>query len=129
MQQRVPVPDRQDDEALLTLRVTLDGGGRFEAPAAAGFHIMELIRAHGLPIKAECGGACVCSTCHVRVPAPWRDLLPSASDEELGKLDEIPTADEFSRLACQLTMTAALDGIEVDVQGDSLVQKTHPVAG
>ena len=128
MQQRVPAPGHQDDEAFLTLHVTLTGGARLEAPAAAGFRIMELIRASGLPIKAECGGACVCSTCHVRIAAPWRDLLPSPSDEELAKLDEIPTADDFSRLACQLTMTDALDGIEVEVQPDSVTQKTYLTA-
>ena len=56
------------EEAFLTLNVNLRDGTRFHPEAAAGFRVMELMRAYGLPIKAECGGACVCATCHVRVP-------------------------------------------------------------
>ena len=83
----------------------------------------------GLPIKAECGGVCVCSTCHVRIPARWQELLPPPSAEELAKLDEIPGADDTSRLACQLMMTNELDGLEVEVQPDSLFAQTYWVAG
>lgn len=84
---------------------------------------------YGLPIKAECGGACVCATCHVRIPQSWQHLLPPPSDEELAKLDEIPGADENSRLACQLMMTDELDGLEVELQPDSLIPQTNWVAG
>ncbi len=56
------------DDSLLKLVVTMPDGGRLEPEAAEGFRIMELIRAHGVPIKAECGGAGVCATCHVRIP-------------------------------------------------------------
>lgn len=121
MQQRAPSSSLEVEDQLLTLRISLTDGARFVAPAAAGFRVMELIRAYGFPIKAECGGACVCSTCHIRVADRWRDALPPPSDEELAKLDEIPLADETSRLACQLIMTEDLDGLEVEVQPDSLV--------
>lgn len=117
------------DEPRLRLRVSLADGARFEPPAAAGFRVMELIRAHGFPIKAECGGACVCATCHVRVPKHWQGFLPPPTDEELARLDEIPTADASSRLACQLVMTDDLDGLEVEVQPDSFVPQTYWVAG
>ena len=116
-------------EALLTLNVRLVDGGHFRPEAAPGFRIMELIRAYGLPIKAECGGAGVCATCHVRIPPAWRDLLPPPSADELAMLDEIPDADDTSRLACQLVMTDALDGLELEVQPDSLVPQTHWMAG
>ena len=84
---------------------------------------------YGLPIKAECGGVCVCATCHVRIPQVWQHLLPPPSDEELAKLDEIPGADDTSRLACQLMMTDELDGLEVELQPDSLIPQTNWVAG
>lgn len=117
------------DAPFLKLNVRLADGAHFKPEAAAGFRIMELIRAYGLPIKAECGGAGVCATCHVRVPAAWAQLLPPPSDEELAKLDEIPGADATSRLACQLMMTDALDGLEVEVQADSLETQSSWVAG
>jgi 2Fe-2S ferredoxin len=104
----------------LTLHVTIADGDRHDAPGAYGIRVMELIRMHGLPIRAECGGVCVCSTCHVRVPERWRHLLPPPSDEELARLDALPTADDTSRLSCQLLMTSDLDGLEVTVQPDSL---------
>ncbi|MEQ1613513.1 MAG: 2Fe-2S iron-sulfur cluster-binding protein [Hyphomicrobiaceae bacterium] len=117
------------EPAFLKLHVRLTDGTHFEPEAATGFRIMDLMRAYGLPIKAECGGACVCATCHVRVPQAWQHLLPPPSDEELAKLDEIPGADETSRLACQLMMTDELDGLEVELQPDSLVPQTNWVAG
>lgn len=129
MQQRVPQVVDAADTPDLRLRVSLPEGGRFEPPAAAGYRVMELLRFSGFPIKAECGGACVCSTCHVRIPAAWHGLLPPPTDEELAKLDEIPTADESSRLACQLVMTEELDGLEVEVQPDSIVRQSNLMAG
>jgi ferredoxin, 2Fe-2S len=117
------------DAPFLQLNVRLTDGSHFKPEAAAGFRVMELIRAYGLPIKAECGGAGVCATCHVRIPTVWQSLLPPASEEELAKLDEIPGADETSRLACQLMMTDALDGLEVEVQADSLETQSSWIAG
>ena len=118
-----------EDAPLLKLDVRLADGGRFQADAAPGFRLMELIRAYGLPIKAECGGSGVCATCHVRVPEVWRSLLPQPSDEELARLDEIPHADESSRLACQIVMTDEMDGMELELQPDSLLPQTSWVAG
>ena len=117
------------DAPFMKLHVSLTDGGHFEPEAASGYRIMELMRMYGLPIKAECGGACVCATCHVRIPHAWQHLLPPPSDEELAKLDEIPSADENSRLACQLMMTDELDGLEVELQPDSLIPQTNWVAG
>ncbi|MGD9669062.1 MAG: 2Fe-2S iron-sulfur cluster-binding protein [Hyphomicrobiaceae bacterium] len=108
-----------DETPLLRLAVRLANGLRREHGAIAGMHLVELMRAHGLPVKAQCGGAGACATCHVRIPAQWQDLLPPPSDDELAKLDEVPGADESSRLACQIVMTDAIDGLEVALQPDS----------
>ena len=118
----IPAPHR-DDDTPLKLVVRLSDGSRHHPDAAAGFRLMELIRAYGLPLKAECGGAGVCATCHVRIPDAWREALPPPSDEELAKLDDISGADERSRLSCQITMTAGLDGLELEIQPDSVDER------
>jgi 2Fe-2S ferredoxin len=74
---------------------------------------MEVIRDWGLNIKAECGGACSCATCHVYVGDKWFDQLPPPSDDEedllYSTLDKKPT----SRLSCQILLSDELDGLEV----------------
>lgn len=90
---------------------------------------MELIEADGFPVKAACRGRCVCSSCHIKVSAPWRFLLPPPTEEEQDRLDDLPSADERSRLACQLRMTPELDGLEIELQPDSLALQTYWVAG
>ena len=110
------------DLPLLGLEVRFADGASHTIDAAPGFNAMELIRAAGLPIKAECGGAGVCATCHCRVPDAWAARLPAANDDEQDKLDEIPSADDRSRLACQIRFTSSLDGLVLELQSDSL----HP---
>lgn len=78
-----------------------------------GWRVMEIIRDQGLPIKAECGGACACATCHVYVAAAWVDRLIPPSEEEIERLDEAFEVEERSRLACQILMRAELDGLVV----------------
>lgn len=107
------------DSADLRILIHIDDGSRHERGAIPGLHLVELMRAHALPVKAECGGAGVCATCHVRIPPRWQDRLPQPSDDELAKLDEIPGADKSSRLACQIVMTEELDGLELELQPDS----------
>lgn len=81
--------------------------------AIEGWRVMEIIRDHGLPIKAECGGACCCATCHVYVEGEWLDKIPNARDDELDMLDEAVDVEDSSRLSCQLIMSEALDGLRV----------------
>ncbi len=112
-----------DDPPFLGLLVRLTAIDVRKIEAAAGFNAMELMRAAGVPIKAECGGSGVCATCHCRVPAEWADRLPAAANDEVEKLDEIPSADDRSRLSCQIQMTDDLDGLVLEVQPDSLEKR------
>jgi 2Fe-2S ferredoxin len=81
--------------------------------AVEGWRVMEIIREHGLPIKAECGGACACATCHVYVDPEWVDRLAGKRDEEEDMLDEAFDLQESSRLSCQIIMSEELDGLRV----------------
>ena len=80
-----------------------------------GWSVMEMLRDAGLPVAAECGGACACATCHVYVTGGWYEKLPVRSDAEIDMLDMALAVEDNSRLSCQITCTDALDGIEVTI--------------
>jgi 2Fe-2S ferredoxin len=110
------------------INVRLPDGAAHVLEAPEGWRVMEVIRDWGLPIKAECGGACACATCHVRVADHWLDRLPAPSDEEVGRLDEVIEVDDRSRLACQILTASELDGLEVELAPDSLMPLTYGAA-
>lgn len=83
-------------------------------PALEGWRIMEIIRDSGLPIKAECGGACACATCHVYIHPDWLDKLYPKREEEEDMLDEAFDVDEErSRLSCQILFEEKLNGLKL----------------
>lgn len=81
--------------------------------AVEGWRVMEIIREHGLPIKAECGGACACATCQVEVTAEWASRLHEMRDDEEDMLDSLPIVTDYSRLSCQIIYEDELDGLEL----------------
>jgi 2Fe-2S ferredoxin len=78
-----------------------------------GWTVMEALRDAGLPIVAECGGACACATCHVYVEDGWYEKLPAPRAEEVDMLDMALAVQRNSRLSCQITIGAEIDGIKV----------------
>jgi 2Fe-2S ferredoxin len=80
-----------------------------------GWSVMEILRDAGLPIAAECGGACACATCHVYVEGEWYDKLPPRTDAEVDMLDMALAVEPNSRLSCQIVCSDALDGIKVTI--------------
>jgi ferredoxin, 2Fe-2S len=81
--------------------------------ALEGWRVMEVIRDWGIGIKAECGGACACATCHVHVDQDWLDRLVPPGDEETDRLDEAFDVRANSRLSCQILMREELDGLRL----------------
>ena len=63
-------------------------------------------------IVAECGGCCVCCTCHCMIDSAWHEAAGAASPEESELLD-LSTKEEGSRLSCQVKATSAMDGMVV----------------
>ncbi|MSP94461.1 MAG: 2Fe-2S iron-sulfur cluster binding domain-containing protein [Alphaproteobacteria bacterium] len=78
-----------------------------------GWTVMEALRDAGLPITAECGGACACATCHVYVEDGWYEKLRAPSPEETDMLDMALAVEPNSRLSCQILCTDQTDGIKV----------------
>lgn len=99
----------------LSIFVTDHDGTEHKLEALEGWRVMEIIRDHGLPIKAECGGACSCATCHVYVDPSWIDKLVEMRDDEEDMLDEAFEVEDNSRLSCQIIMSEALNGLKVSL--------------
>ena len=79
-----------------------------------GLTVMEGAIQNNIPgIDADCGGACACATCHVYVDKEWFNKLPKKEDAENDMLDMAFETNEFSRLACQITVVDELDGMVV----------------
>lgn len=95
------------------ISVADQAGALHRLPALEGWSVMEIIKDAGLPLKAECGGALECATCHVYLDPAWMDRVPPKRAEEEEKLDEAFSVRSNSRLSCQLIMTAELDGLTV----------------
>ena len=100
-------------EAALTIIVIDRNGREHHLPAEEGWRAMEVIRDWGLDIKAECGGACACATCHVHVEGGWAAALPTPKDEEIDMLDGAFDVTDTSRLSCQILLNAELDGLRL----------------
>ncbi len=65
-------------------------------------------------IVAECGGACMCGTCHVYVEPEFLPRLKPMQDDENEMLDTTACPRRpNSRLGCQLQVTKELDGLVV----------------
>jgi ferredoxin len=95
------------------------GEERVTVPGAVGDRLLTVAQAAGMPLEGTCEGQMACSTCHVIVARDWfGKLLPATEDEE-DLLDLAADVRPTSRLACQIELTPALDGLEVRIPGDS----------
>jgi len=66
-------------------------------------------------LLAICGGMCSCATCHVYIHESQLADLPDMNADEADLLAMSEHREDSSRLACQLRMSAALDGLRVTI--------------
>lgn len=98
------------------IRYAQHTGSTQDVPLSEGSNLMDLARAHAVPgIDGDCGGSCACGTCHVIVDAAWAARLAPPNAEEERMLSMVVDRQPTSRLACQITATAALDGLRLQV--------------
>jgi 2Fe-2S ferredoxin len=112
-------PAADDEDRVLKIRVRDHEGTEHVLDGLEGWRVMEVIRDWGVGIKAECGGACACGTCHCKVDPEWLDQLVPPSDEELDQLDQIWDAGPTSRLSCQILLRPELDGLTLSLASGS----------
>ncbi len=82
-----------------------------EAPTDMNMNVMEICKAHELPVQGTCGGMALCSTCHCYIQSDHE--LPEASDDEEDMLDQAFFVEDNSRLGCQLRIVPEMDGLKI----------------
>ncbi len=82
--------------------------------ATIGLSVMEAaISANIEGIDADCGGSCICATCHVHVTPEWVKKVGPAEEAEKELLEFEDNTNAYSRLSCQIRVTEDLDGLKV----------------
>jgi 2Fe-2S ferredoxin len=97
--------------------VFVDSSGREQVVSArGGFTLMEVAVANGVDgIRADCGGACSCATCHVLVDPTWLDRISVVKAFEEDLLESLDNRAPNSRLSCQISVDDHLEGLRVSV--------------
>jgi ferredoxin, 2Fe-2S len=92
-------------------------GSRCTIDATVGDSVMATAVKNGVPgIVGECGGNRSCATCHVYVDEAFMALVGPPGDLEDDMLDlAVSERRATSRLACQITVTEAVDGLTVGI--------------
>jgi ferredoxin-2, mitochondrial len=96
---KVTVIDREGLEHLL------------DAPTDMSMNMMEVCKAHELPVEGICGGMALCASCHMYVISDH--ILSEPSEDEENMLDQAFFVKSNSRLGCQIKITEEIDGLIV----------------
>ena len=99
-------------------KVTFNGfaGGTHTVEVPSGTSLMRAATDNRVPgIDGDCGGNCACATCHVYVDPDWTDRVGARTATEKDMLNHVADPRGNSRLACQITLTDALNGLVVDL--------------
>jgi ferredoxin len=81
--------------------------------ASIGETLLVALKRAGMPLLAVCGGRAACGTCLITIAPDWLSRLPPQSHVERNLLGAIGEGEEGDRLACQITLSAAHDGLEI----------------
>lgn len=87
------------------------------APTDMSMNLMEVCKAYELPVEGTCGGMAMCASCQCYVSSNYE--LPEMQDDEEAMLSEAFYVEKNSRLGCQIQITEALDGLEVELAPES----------
>lgn len=88
-----------------------------DAPTDMNMNLMEVCKAHELPVKGTCGGMAMCASCHCYIQSDHE--LPEPSDAEEDMLDQAFFVEDNSRLACQIFINENLEGLVIKLADES----------
>ncbi|MCJ7935681.1 MAG: 2Fe-2S iron-sulfur cluster-binding protein [Chryseobacterium sp.] len=103
----------------ITITVTDQNGSKHTliCPLEMGLTLKDICKAYELPMEAMCGGMAMCATCHCYILSEIISL-PDKNDIEEALLSELFNSDTTSRLACQIHLTAEMDGLAIKIAAD-----------
>ena len=104
--------------AVITITlIQADGRQRILEHIHTGVTLMVAARDAGVAgVLGDCGGGCMCATCHVYIDPAWRERVGPPNAVELETMDLAANVrPNVSRLSCQVVLTDELDGLEVHV--------------
>lgn len=87
-----------------------------EAPTDMAMNLMEVVRSYELAPEGTigvCGGMAMCASCQCYVNSSHE--LNEMEDDEDAMLAEAFNVKDNSRLSCQIPITEALNGLEVEL--------------
>lgn len=102
----------------ITINITDRDGIKHQvsAPTDMAMNLMEVVRSYELAPEGTigvCGGMAMCASCQCYVLS--NTDLPEMTDDEEAMLSEAFDVKANSRLGCQIQMTPALNGLEVQL--------------
>ena len=101
------------------LKVTFavaETGEEFVVDATGHASLMQVAVENDVPgIEGECGGDLTCGTCHVHVEHAPEGYAPEQGADELDMLEVVAEPGPCSRMACQLPVTDAVEGLRLRV--------------
>ena len=103
---------------IVSVNFVFQDGSKKSVKTKEGENLLDVVIENEVDIDGfgACEGTLACSTCHVILKQKDFDRLPDeATDEELDMLDLAYGLTDTSRLGCQVCMTKALDGLEVQI--------------
>lgn len=106
----------------VTLKITDREGKQHTvlAPTDMNMNLMEVIRSYELAPEGTigiCGGIAMCASCQCYIESDHE--LPEMGYEEDAMLSEAFHVKDNSRLGCQIFITEAMEGLEVEIAPES----------
>ncbi|WP_299106766.1 2Fe-2S iron-sulfur cluster-binding protein [uncultured Winogradskyella sp.] len=89
------------------------------APTDMAMNLMEVLRSYEIAPEGTigvCGGMAMCASCQCYVNSDHK--LNAMEDEEDAMLSEAFNVKDNSRLSCQIPITEALNGLEIELAPD-----------